>query len=93
MMFGDVRSDIILYGHDHRRNICKGDKIYVNVGSLGCPSQDKNVARAGVVKIEKGNVEIEPIDVEYDVNEVIKVIDEINYPEADNIKKYFYGIR
>lgn len=68
-MFADIESDIILYGHDHRRNICKGDKLYINVGSLGCPSRDMNIARAGVVNIEKDNIE-----------------------EADNIKKYFYGI-
>lgn len=91
-MFMDVRSDIILYGHYYRRNICKGDKLYINVGSLGCPAQDKNLARAGIVKIEKGNVEVELIDVKYDVNSVIKVIDEINYLDVDNIKKYFYGI-
>lgn len=91
-MFSGISADIVLYGHDHCRNICKGDRLYINVGSLGCPAQDKNIARAGIVKIEKGNVEVEPIDVEYDVNSVIKVIDEINYPDADNIKKYFYGI-
>ena len=91
-MFADVRSDIILYGHNHCRNICKGDKLYINVGSLGCPAQDKNLARGGILKIEKGHVEIQPIDIEYDINEVINLIDEINYPDADNIKKYFYGI-
>lgn len=91
-MFDGIRSDIILYGHDHCRNICKGDKLYINVGSLGCPARDKNIARAGIVIIEKENVEVEPIEVEYDVNEVIKAIDEIDYPDADNIKKYFYGI-
>jgi len=91
-MFTGVRSDIILYGHNHCRNICKGDKLYINVGSLGCPANDKNLARAGFVKIEKGNVDIQPMDVEYDVNGVIDVIDELNYPEADNIKKFFYGI-
>lgn len=91
-MFADVKSDIILYGHNHCRNICKGDKLYINVGSLGCPAQDKNLARAGILKIEKGDVEIQPIDIEYDVNDVINLIDEINYPDADNIKKYFYGI-
>lgn len=91
-MFADVRSDIILYGHVHCRNICKGDKLYINVGSLGCPAQDKNLARAGIVNIEHGNVEIEPIDVEYNVNGVINMIDKINYPDADNIKKFFYGI-
>lgn len=91
-MFDNVKSDIILYGHNHCRNICKGDKFYINVGSLGCPAQDKNLARAGILKIEKGNVEIQPIDVKYDVNDVINLIDKINYPDADNIKKYFYGI-
>lgn len=91
-MFANVRSDIILYGHNHVRNICKGDKLYINVGSLGCPAQDKNLARAGVLQIENGNVEVQPIDIEYDVHGVINLIDEINYPDADNIKKFFYGL-
>ena len=58
-MFDGVKSDIILYGHDHCRNICKGDKVYINVGSLGCPAKDINIARAGVLKIGKGNIEVE----------------------------------
>ena len=91
-MFDGINSDIIIYGHDHRRNICKGDKLYVNVGSLGCPSKDINIARAGVIEIEKRNVEIETIDVKYDVDSVIDAINEIDYPESDNIKKFFYGI-
>ncbi len=91
-MFANVKSDIILYGHNHCRNICKGDKFYINVGSLGCPARDKNSARAGILYIEKGNVKIQPIDIKYDVNEVIHLIDELNYLDADNIKKYFYGI-
>lgn len=88
----DDLKKIILYGHDHCRNIYKGDKLYMNAGSLGCPAQDKNLARAGIVKIEKGNVKAQPIDVKYDVNSVINLIDKLNYPDADNIKKYFYGI-
>lgn len=91
-MFADVDSDIIIYGHNHSRNICKGDKLYVNVGSLGCPAQDKNLARAGVLDIEKGNAEIRTIDVEYNVHDVIHSINEKHYPDADNIKKYFYGL-
>lgn len=90
-MFADVKSDIILYGHNHCRNICKGDKLYINVGSLGCPAQDKNLARLGILKTENGKAEIQPIDLEYDVNSVLDSIDEINYPDAENIKKIFYG--
>lgn len=91
-MFADVGSDIILFGHDHNRTICKGDKLYVNVGSLGCPARDKNIARAGIVKIENGNAQAKPVEVEYDVGCVIDMIDEIKYPAAGTIKKYFYGI-
>ena len=91
-MFADVQSDIILYGHDHSRTICKADKIYVNVGSLGCPGKDQNVARTGVLKIEDGNIEMQAIDVKYDVERVVNKIDELKYPDAENIKKYFYGI-
>lgn len=91
-MFADVNSDIILYGHDHSRNICRSDKLYINTGSLGCPSGDRNVARAGVLTIENGNAEIETVDVIYNADEVIQQIDMINYPDADIIKKYFYGL-
>ncbi|MCH5314603.1 MAG: metallophosphoesterase family protein [Eubacterium sp.] len=91
-MFSDVTSDIILYGHDHNRNICKGDRLYINIGSLGCPAQDKNIARGGILNIEQSKVDIQPIDVKYDVDNVIDLIDHINYPDADNIKKFFYGI-
>jgi len=90
-MFAGVDSDIIVYGHDHARNICKSDKLYINVGSLGCPSWDRNIARAGVLKIEKGNATIEPVDVPYDADEVVSQIEALDYPDADNIVKYFYG--
>lgn len=91
-MFQNIDSDIIIYGHNHSRNICKSDKIYINVGSLGCPAQDKNIARGGIADIENGIVEIQPIDIKYDVNPIINRMDKLNYPDAANIKKYFYGI-
>lgn len=91
-MFDNVNSDIVLYGHNHCRNICKGNKFYINVGSLGCPGVDKNIARAGIVNIDNSNIDVKIIDVEYDADEVIRAIDEINYPDAENIKRYFYGI-
>ena len=90
-MFADEKSDIIIYGHDHARNICKGDKLYINVGSLGCPSKEHDIARAGILSIENNKTSVEPIDVIYDADEVIRQIDELNYPDAENIKKYFYG--
>lgn len=90
-MFAGADSDVIIYGHDHARNIFKSDKLYINVGSLGCPSRDRNIARAGVLTIANGNAGIETIDVTYPVDELIHQIDRLHYPEADIIKKFFYG--
>ena len=70
---------------------CRGDKLYINVGSLGCPSKEHDIARSGVLNIEDGKADIKPVDVRYDVDEVIRQIDELNYPEAEIIKRYFYG--
>jgi len=92
IMFADVEADIVLYGHNHNRNICKGDKYFINVGSLGCPSKDKNITRAGIVTIENGKIKFEPVDLEYDACKVVSAINEINYPDAENIKRYFYGV-
>ncbi|MBQ3829788.1 MAG: metallophosphoesterase family protein [Spirochaetales bacterium] len=91
-MFADVKSNVIIYGHDHFRNICRGDKLYINVGSLGCPSKEHDVARAGVLTIEDGKAGIELVDVRYAVDEVIRQINELNYPEADVVKRIFYGL-
>ena len=91
-MFAGIDADIILYGHDHRRWICPGKRLYANVGSLGCPARDGNIARAGFLTIENGRADIQPVDVAYDVQKVIRAIDEIQYPDTENIKKYFYGV-
>ena len=91
-MFADVKSDVIIYGHDHTRNICRGDKLYINVGSLGCPSKEHNMARAGILNIENGTAAIEIIEVRYDAAGVVRRINELNYPDAETIKKYFYGL-
>ena len=91
-MFSDVDSDIVIFGHDHGRTACKGKKLYINAGALGCPSKDKNIARASVLTLENGKAEVEAVDIVYNVSEVIEKIDEINYPYADYLKEHFYGI-
>ena len=91
-VFSQVSSDIVIFGHDHKRCICRGDKLYVNVGSLGCPAGDKSIARAGILEINDGDAKIRTVDVKYDVDSVLKDIDTINYPAAHIIKKYFFGI-
>ena len=91
-LFSSVDADIIIYGHNHSKNICNTDKLYINVGSLGCPEKDRNIARYGILEITDGYVNIETKESKYDSQSVIKKINELNYPASNEIKKFFYGI-
>ena len=91
-MFADVNSDVILYGHDHTPIICRGEKLCINVGSLGCPSKTRNIARAGVLNVENSKATIELLEVRYNVDAVIRRINALHYPDAQTILKYFYGL-
>ncbi|MGN1420786.1 MAG: metallophosphoesterase family protein [Eubacterium sp.] len=91
-IFKNVNSDIILYGHNHFKNIYKSQKFYINAGSLGCPAKDKNIARFGILEITESNVSFFPKNITYDSKIVVDKINEYNYPDAEKIKKIFYGI-
>lgn len=92
-LFSEVDSEIICYGHDHKRLICQSDKKwYINVGSCGCPEDEQNIARGAILEIDKEKISVECIDEIYDVNEVVKEINRLNYPAAEEILKYFYGV-
>jgi predicted phosphodiesterase len=91
-MFKDVGADVIIYGHDHKRSITRGKKLYVNVGALGCPAKDGNIARGGIIEITGGEASARAIDVVYDVESVVEEIDRLSYPARDTVKRIFYGI-
>lgn len=91
-IFPNIASDVIIYGHDHKRAINKDHKkLFINCGSLGCPAGDNNVARGGILNVSRGSATVETIDLTYDVEEVIEEINRLNYPEALLIKQIFYG--
>lgn len=91
-LFSSVDADIIIYGHEHMKNICNSDKLYINAGSLGCPAKDVNIARYGILEIIDGKVIIEAKELKYDSKAVVNKIDEYKYPASDEIKKFFFGI-
>lgn len=93
-MFRDIKEDVIIYGHNHDRCIVQTKKhIYINSGSLGCPSNE-NIARAAILDIkENKTVELTPLDIVYDVNKVISEIDKLQYPAYKSVKTYFYGVK
>ncbi|GKU24461.1 phosphodiesterase [Clostridium folliculivorans] len=93
MMFQDVEADIIVYGHNHAPLINHElNKWYINTGSLGCPSNNINIARAGIIIVNEESIKYEELKVSYEVKKVIEDIKNIGYPDFKNILKYFYGI-
>lgn len=93
-MFGIYGGDVVLYGHDHKKHICRsGDVLYANFGSLGCPCADLNIARAGILETENGRVHPVSVETVYNAGEVVDAIERINYPSAEEIKSIFYGVR
>lgn len=91
-LFKKIASDIIIYGHAHSTSYIEGNKVYINPGSLGCPGKDKNIARAGILKLND-SVTYQQLNIEYNVQDVIEKIEELNYPAKDVIKKIFYGVK
>lgn len=93
-MFPEAHQDVVIYGHDHAGTICRySSKWFINSGSLGCPANAGNIARAAVLEItEKGCISVMGIKAEYDAAEVIAEIDSKKYPEYENIKKFFFGL-
>jgi predicted phosphodiesterase len=82
-----------LNGHNHATSINhESNKWYINTGSLGCPSDGINIARAGVIIVNEEIIAYEELNVHYDVKKVIEDIENIKYPDFKNILKYFYGI-
>ena len=92
-MFQNIEADIIVYGHDHIPLINHdSNKWYINSGSLECPVNNKNFASAGIISVNEDNITYQELNVHYDVEKVIEDIASLEYPEFDNVLKYFYGV-
>lgn len=92
-MFNDEKADIFVFGHDHKQTIQKfKNKLFVNFGSVGCPSKLKNIARAGILNFIDDDVTVTPVNVTYDVEKVFDDMERFNFPSYKIIKKIFFGI-
>lgn len=89
-MFKENTADIFIYGHTHTFSVNNiNDKFYINTGALGCP-MGNNIARAGILEINKGKIEFKRINVEYNVKEIINKINNLKFPFYEQILKIFY---
>ena len=92
-LFQNYDADVFIYGHVHSKSlVIHQGKSYLNFGSLGCP-KDKNVACCGVLYVDKSGIGFDMLDVEYDVDKIIKEIKNLKYPNYKEILDIFYGGR
>ena len=90
-MFEKIDADIFLYGHTHTYSINhREDKWFINVGSLGCP-MNSDIAKAGILEINNGEIKFNTIKVKYNVEEIIKEINHLKFPFYEKILQIFYG--
>jgi predicted phosphodiesterase len=90
-LFNGIDADVIFYGHAHQASDVKGNKHYVNPGSLGCnPSA---VARYTLAEFVNGKVNFEHREIEYDDAELFAAFEERNVPDREFIYEVFFGGR
>jgi predicted phosphodiesterase len=89
--FNLSEADVIVYGHNHSKSYIEDNTIYINPGSLGCPGRKHDIARAGVLEVDK-DIKYEQLEIKYDVSIVLNKIEEYDYPAKEEIKKFFFGI-
>lgn len=88
-LFREIDADIYIYGHTHTKNIVESNnKIYINPGSLGCP-KDTNKANYGLLIINS-EIKYYQFNVEYDVKQVKKDMENKNIPFSNKILEIFY---
>ncbi len=92
-MFSDIQADIILFGHSHKFFDDANKRTrFINIRSLGCPAESRNIAHAGVLEISEGMAAYEQVALAYDVDSMITQMDTLDYPAKDEIKQIFYGL-
>lgn len=90
-LFKEYDADIICYGHEHVASCFKGDKLYINTGSLGCPVKKPLTLKAVILEITD-DVKVENIEIEYDPTPVVKTMKQQMMPDREFISKSFFGI-
>lgn len=87
LLFEELKSDIIIYGHTHEFVDLQGLSRYVNVGSAGCANEAK--LRCGIIDIFDKKYAINFFALPYSDKELFKEFDKRKVPARSFIKKVF----
>ncbi len=85
----DYQADLIFFGHKHEKCLLHGDKIYCDVGSLGC--HPRPFAEFKILKIfEDGTFKIQQISLAYNRKRVLEELLKNNVPSGQYIFDFYY---
>lgn len=81
-------SQIYVYAHIHRPYIRYiNGKVIMNVGSVGLPFDEVTKASYGLIEIEEGDWQTSIVRVSFDLEKVIQLYEEVQYPNAAMMKE------
>ncbi len=81
-------ADVFVYAHIHRPYIRYiNGKVVMNIGSVGLPFDGLTKASYGLVEINQGNINTSIQRVNYNLEKVIQLYEEVNYPNKDMMKQ------
>lgn len=82
LMMGEA--DIYIYGHIHKPYIrFLNGKCVINTGSVGLPFDGCNQASYALVEVDRNQFDVSIVRTSYDVNKVIKQLQQSDYPNQD----------
>ena len=77
-----THASLVLCGHSHLPFVRQADATwYVNPGSVGRPDDGDPRASFAVIQVEVGNIQVEHIRLEYDVERTVTAIRQAGLPE------------
>jgi putative phosphoesterase len=79
--------DLYVYAHIHRPYIRYiNGKVIMNIGSVGLPFDGLTKASYGLVEVDQGNIRTSIQRVSYDLEKVIEIYEDVNYPNKEMMK-------
>lgn len=89
-IYNYINADIIIYGHEHNKDIRKTSKsYYINIGSLGCNNFNIGFTKFGLLTINKDDVYLDEYYLEYNAEVEIKKLYSLNVPDHEFITSVF----
>jgi putative phosphoesterase len=81
-------SQVFVYAHIHKPYIrFINGKVIMNIGSVGLPFDGLAKASYGLVEVEGGHIKTSIRRVNYDLESVVALYHEVNYPNAEMMSK------